>query len=181
MTTAPDHPALSQALNAARAPVSASELHGSITALASALAPEQAMRELDAQLEDVAGSAADALCDLARACMRDTQRALGDPDLSYVPLLPEGGAPLPDQAVALVDFCRGFLEGLGLAGVGAGQRLPAEVDEVLRAFAELGSGPVMLDDDAGDLEALTELIEFVRVGVMLVHAELGVDVDRAAT
>lgn len=179
MTTAPDHLALSQALNAAHAPASASELHGSITALACVLAPEQALRELDALLEDVAGSAADALRDMARVCMTDTQRALADPDLSYVPLLPEGEPPLQDQAAALVDFCRGFLEGLGLAGVGAGRRLPAEVDEVLHAFTALAAGPVALDDDAGDLEALTELVEFVRIGVMLVHAELGVDVDRA--
>lgn len=181
MTTVPDHHALSQALNAARASASASELHGGITALLSVLGPEQALRELDAQLDEIAGAAPDALREAARACLDDTRRALGDPDMGYVPLLPGDAVPLQEQAVALVDFCRGFLEGLGLTGVGAGRRLPAEVDEVLRAFAELGAGPVMLDDDAGDLEALTELVEFVRVGVMLVHAELGVDVDRAAT
>ncbi|MHB8570422.1 MAG: UPF0149 family protein [Metallibacterium sp.] len=179
MTTAPDYLALSQALSAARAPASASELHGSITALACALAPEPALRELDALLEDVAVSAADALRATARACLAGTQKTLADPELGYVPLLPDAEQPLPDQAEALVDFCRGFLEGLGLAGVGAGRRLPAEVDEVLHAFAALAAGPVALDADAGDLEALTELVEFVRIGVMLVHVELGVDVDRA--
>ncbi|MHB1615794.1 MAG: UPF0149 family protein [Metallibacterium sp.] len=179
MTTAPDYLALSQALSAARAPASASELHGSITALACALAPEPALRELDALLEDVAVSAADALRAAARACLAGTQKTLADPELGYAPLLPDAEQPLPDQAEALVDFCRGFLEGLGLAGVGAGRRLPAEVDEVLHAFAALAAGPVALDADAGDLEALTELVEFVRIGVMLVHVELGVDVDRA--
>ena len=179
MTTAPDYLALSQALSAARAPASASELHGSITALACALAPEPALRELDVLLDDIAGSAADALRAAARACLADTQKSLADPELGYVPLLPDAEQPPQDQAEALVDFCRGFLEGLGLAGVGAGRRLSADVDEVLHAFAALAAGPVAPDADADDLQALAELVEFVRIGVMLVHVELGADVDRA--
>ena len=145
------------------------------------LAPEQAQRELDVQLQDLAGSAASALREMARACLDDTQRALDDPDSGYMPLLPEDTAPLPDQAAALVDFCRGYLEGLGLAGVGADRIRSAELKEVLHALAELGAGPVALDDDAGDAQALAELIEFVRVAVMLVRAELGADMGRAGT
>ncbi len=174
----PDHAALVRALDCARASQDASELHGSISALTCALAPAAAARLLNGLVEEYRSNADAALQALTQACLAATTRALNAAQADdYVPLLPGDTSPLAVQADALVGFCRGFLEGLGLAGVGAGRNLPAATAEALQAFAAIAAGPVALADAdvAGERAALAELTDFVRIGVMLVHAELGAD------
>ena len=176
----PDHAALARALDCPRASQDASELHGSISALACALAPAAAARLLDGLVEEYRGNTDAALQALTQACLAATMHALNAAQVDdYVPLLPGDASPLAVQADALVGFCRGFLEGLGLAGVGAGagRDLPAATAEALQAFAAIAAGPVALADAdvAGERAALAELTDFVRIGVMLVHAELGAD------
>ena len=180
----PDHAALAQALGCASASQDASELHGGISALACVLAPAAAARLLDGLVEEYRGNADAALQALTQTCLVATTCALNAAQVDdYVPLLPGDASPLAVQADALVGFCRGFLEGLGLAGVGAGRDLPAATAEALQAFAAIAAGPIALADaDAGgERAALAELTDFVRIGVMLVHAELGADLgdDRA--
>lgn len=180
MTASIDYPALDRALSGQPVSMIASELHGALSALAAIPDPAQDARNLDVLLEDIAGTPGEPLVHAARQVLLETRQALDDPSLGYAPLLPEGDAPLTEQAEALVGFCRGFLDGLGLAGAGAGRKLSPETDEALHAFAAIASGPVALDEDeSGNFEALTELSEFVRIGVMLVHAELGGDADRS--
>ena len=174
----PDHAALAQALGCARASQDASELHGGISALACVLAPAAAARLLDGLVEEYRGNADAALQALLQTCLAATTRALNAvQEDDYVPLLPGDASPLAVQADALVGFCRGFLEGLGLAGVGAGRNLPAATAEALQAFAAIAAGPVALTDAdvTGERAALAELTDFVRIGVLLVHAELGAD------
>ena len=176
----PDHATLARALGCARASQDASELHGGISALACVLAPAAAARLLEGLVEEYRGNADAALQALMQTCLAATTHALNAAQVDdYVPLLPGDASPLAVQADALVGFCRGFLEGLGLAGVGAGRDLPTATAEALQAFAAIAAGPVALaDTDAdadGERAALAELTDFVCIGVLLVHAELGAD------
>ncbi len=97
-------------------------------------------------------------------------------EMGLEPLLPADARPLRERVDALVDWTRGFLGGFGLAGASA-DALTDAGREVLRDMGAIaGSRPTLEDDDGQgsdeDESALMELLEFVRVGAMLLHTEV---------
>ena len=70
----------------------------------------------------------------------------------------------------MVDWCRGFLGGFGLAGAAAHAQLSDEAQEVLR---DLGHDRRLLvrfrQEEDEDEDALIEVQEFVRVAAMLLY------------
>jgi uncharacterized protein YgfB (UPF0149 family) len=96
---------------------------------------------------------------------------LADPELGFEPLLPEDDRPLTERAEAMVDWCRGFLGGFGLAGTAAHAQLSDEAQEILRDVATIAGSSFDFGDEDEDEDALIEVQEFVRIGVMLLHTE----------
>ena len=149
----------------------ASELLGGISALACVLPLDQAAQLLDEWLATAHGAPDPGLCAQASAALAAADRSLRA-EARYRPPLPAGDAPLAVQAKALVDFCRGFLSGLGLAGAGLHQRWPAATAEALQLLDAIAAGPVLVEDESGDREAFAELLAFVGDAVALTHAEM---------
>lgn len=173
MTT---HADLTQLLDGLEVAVGASDLHGSLTGLISARAAPPAGDWLGRlAFEDLADALARG-ADRAPfdALLAETGAALDDPDCGFEPLLPEADAPLAARSAALVEWCRGFLGGLGLAGAGADleRRLSAAGREMLGDLARIGAA--RFDDDDGEEAeaAYAEIVEYVRVGVLLLRDEL---------
>lgn len=176
MTAAATHAELSRTLHALRAGVSASELHGSITGFLCAGGLPRDGRWLHAlALDEVDAAVADAgeqqLFDrLFSACAEE----LADPELAFGLLLPDDSASIDDRAVALVDWCRGFLGGLGVSGADVDNGLGGEGGEVLSDLARIAATRFDAGDTAeDDEEAYAEVVEYVRVGVLLLHSVLG--------
>ncbi|WP_246237614.1 UPF0149 family protein [Caldichromatium japonicum] len=84
---------------------------------------------------------------------------------------PDDSAPLRERALWLYDWTRGFLYGLGLHSLGIADcsAQGREIIADLTAITQMDLG--QLDDSEDNEQALAELIEFVRVAVMLLHAE----------
>ncbi len=100
-----------------------------------------------------------------------TASQLADPDFALELLLPGSEAPLGERAQALFDWCRGFLGAFGLAA-GARPPLSEEGSEALQDLAKLAQTNVEdIDEDEEDESALSELEEFVRVAVLLLHGD----------
>ena len=175
MTPARDitHAELGGALDELHLTVSPSELHGALTGYLCAGGGAGERRWLDAL--ELTPDEIDrtkmprALFDRLYA---ECAGWLDDPDLGFEPLLPTADASLDARADALVEWCRGFLGGLGLAGAGHGSSLTAEAQEILRDFAAIAGTRFEYDEAEEDESALTEVIEFIRVGALLLHAEL---------
>jgi hypothetical protein len=88
-------------------------------------------------------------------------------------LLPDDDAPLAERAMALSQWCQGFLYGFGTGGAVPRDRLSGEVEEVLRDLTHISQASVETGADAEEEEqAYTEIIEYVRAGVQLIHDEL---------
>jgi yecA family protein len=105
---------------------------------------------------------------------RQTEATLQTPDsaLGFQPLLPQDGVALAGRGAELVGWCKGFLYGLGLTGHSL-TSLGEEAREGLEDLAEITRLDLdALEDDERQEQALTELVEFVRVAVMLLHMEL---------
>jgi|SRR5882724_3341896 len=103
-----------------------------------------------------------------------------DPELGFEPLLPPADAALERRADALVEWCCGFLGGLGLAGVSR-HGLSADGAEILKDFGTIAGTHFEYADGEEDEAALIEVIEFIRVGVLLLHAELATATPGSAT
>jgi uncharacterized protein len=94
-------------------------------------------------------------------------------DLAFDLLLPEEEQPIDARTAALAQWCQGFLYGLGSRVIQDASRLPGDAGEVVRDLREITRVGI---DDSDSVEsnesAFTELVEFVRVGVQLVFAQL---------
>ena len=171
MTRSPlTHAELARALETLRLGMGASDLHGSLTGYLCA-GGKAGVDNWPVALElepDPATLRNEALHQLYRDC----RAQLDDPDLGFEPLLPAEDAPVERRADALVEWCRGFLGGVGLSGSALGQTLSADANEVLADLGRIASSRFSYDDAEEDESALSEVLEFVRVGVLLLHAEL---------
>jgi len=150
------------AITQAELGVTPAELHGSITGFLCAGWSGRAHELLDSlALESGAGSIAGENLNglIERAAAKINNRLYAQESIEFV--LPEG--PLAARADAAVDWCRGFLGGLGLAGVLAGPAQTTEVAELLSGLGQIAASHLACDDDDG--AALDDVLDFIRGAV----------------
>ena len=75
---------------------------------------------------------------------------------------------LQGRALALGEWCHGFLQGIGYTGKESGW--PDECAEILRDFLEIVRLDPAVAGEADEM-AYTELTEYVRIGVQVIHSE----------
>jgi uncharacterized protein YgfB (UPF0149 family) len=126
----------------------------------------------DASPEGATDAGKIALC---RALLADVAaQARGQAEgtgMAFQLLLPSEERPLRERAIAVHGWTRGFLFGLGLTGIDT----TILSDPAREAFGDLLEITRMdledLDDDQTNEEALTEIVEFIRVAALLMLEE----------
>lgn len=111
------------------------------------------------------------------AVKKNAVASLNDSDLEFDLLLPEPDGEdaiqvLGEQVTALSQWCQGFLFGLSQGGVEDVQSLPEDAAEVVLDMVEISQ---LSDEGLDDAEAhvqFMEVMEFVRVGALLINEEL---------
>lgn len=93
---------------------------------------------------------------------------LGDADFGFELLLP-GDDDVQERAGGVFAWCRGFLGGFGLA-VGD-KPLSEEGQEALGDLANLAAARIEEVDPEQDEQSLTEIEEYLRMAVLLLHAD----------
>ena len=102
-----------------------------------------------------------------------TVRRLAGNEADFAPLLPDDDRPLTERADALSQWCQGFLYGLGSGTTSDPGKVSIEAGEIIRDFTEITHVGVDADEENEENEvAYAEVVEFVRVGVQLLFAEL---------
>lgn len=125
------------------------------------IVPEEASGELAPEREAL------------KVLFEDTVKALRGDAMEFQPLLPSDETGLQERANALSQWCQGFLYGFGTGAPPDSEEMPANIDEILRDLTQIGRATVDLAEVEEDQEeAYTEVIEYVRVGVQLIHDEL---------
>lgn len=147
------------------------ECHGQICALLCGNA-EAAMLEtfLARWAQDAEENVSAEALSVLRCVVSDCRSALEDPDLSFGPLLPDDRVALAARVAALAEWTQGFLYGLVEAGPGWADASEA-VRELVTDFAEIARlrGIGLMDED--EEEAYVELVEYIRMGILLMHEE----------
>jgi yecA family protein len=108
-----------------------------------------------------------------QALYEDTLVRLNSPVLDFELLLPDDDDALRDRAESLGSWCGGFLSGLGLGGISDPSKLSEELGELLDDLAEIARVDFEVGDaDEEEQAAFAEVVEYVRVGVLLINEEL---------
>ena len=165
-----EYDACEDALEGVDADISAAEMHGVLCAMLCTRQPVRIRQWVDEIVicEGGLGAARHALDALGER----TSDALLGSQFQLSLLLPSDERSLGERAQALCDWCTGFLHGLGLAGDTLRESLSDEGREVVADLIELTRLDASADDDDEGEAAFAELVEYVRVGVMLIYEEL---------
>jgi len=168
--------AIEQALEALQVPLAAAEAHGLACGLLCSASGARAKSRWFTELIEAAGLAADALS--ARAghvrlldgWFESTAQALNSAELAFEPRLPDDEAPMSRRLDALADFCAGFTYGVGLGCAQRGNApLPEDTREIVRDLQAIDGAERGTGIDEADY---AELVEYVRVGVLVVLEDL---------
>lgn len=164
-------------------PLPLSEVHGLCCGLLCSMSSSAAKTRWFTELLDAAQLDPDAVASKAAQLktldewFMSTLSSLNDAELEFAPELPEETAPVAVRIRALGDFCGGFTYGLGLALSKRGEKpLPADTREIIEDFQAIESAEA--DSSASDADSeqqevmYNELLEYVRVGVLLILEEL---------
>lgn len=192
---APDYDDLGRLLAVSELSPTAAEAHGFYCGLLAAAPPQRGDDPESRWLSELLTPSADtdvraspdpnqnrssperqyAAIDQCRALLHDlaahTRAQINGPALGFELFLPPDDRPLRERAVGVHEWTRGFLFGLGLAGVDAGQLAP----QTREAFDDLLEVTRMdlddLDDDEANEQALSDVTEFIRVAAMLLYED----------
>lgn len=138
--------------------------------------------EVDSQNLGTENNAQNAVITALDNLFEQTKYQLQDTNLEFDLLLPEDDESLSDRFNAVQDWCRGFLTGVSLSGVKNLDSLqegsmPEDTRDLLKDIANISSsGDFDFDEEEGEdaesEEALAEIIEYLRVGALLINEEL---------
>ncbi|MCK5876372.1 MAG: UPF0149 family protein [Candidatus Marithrix sp.] len=161
---------LDKSLQQVGALMNAAEAHG---ILSSFLCVSQSN---DKWLQHILGNAA--VDGLASKCQRQLQlvrnytlEKLNSLDCEFTPLLPNDDVAISQRVQNLGGWCEGFIFGLGLANINF-ESLPNDVKEFVDDLISISHIAPITEDNPTDENDYTQLVEYVKVGVINIYEEL---------
>lgn len=105
---------------------------------------------------------------------QNTLQEINDPEFGFQLLLPDDDIDLETRLQSLGDWCQGFLAGLSIGGVQDLKSLPQDAIEIATDMAEIARAGTSYEfsDSDEDESAYQELVEYIRVGVLLINEEV---------
>ena len=102
----------------------------------------------------------------------DIHEQLSDQEFGFQMLLPDDRYSIIERSASLAEWCQGFLSGLGIVGQTNWQALSAQCHDIIGDFYKICRLSADEDQDDEDSEAsLTEISEYVRMGVLYIYDE----------
>ena len=172
MTT--EYKQIKNALTSVQSPYSPEECHGMLCAMLIVNNSLKFKRWLDeicthARSEhEITSSEYDALSTL----YDQTHQELNDALLNFSLLIPEENSSLSERVSSLKKWCDGFLFGLALAGMKDMSQLPEDSFEIMQDIVTISQASEDDEEDEMNEAAYLDIVEYVRMGVLLVNEEL---------
>ncbi len=172
----PDYTAIAEAIEHLGGQQEPAEVHGTLTGLlcANGQAPAELwLQHLFPNIRQDDLLAAEAVTTLKRL-HEATRQQLSDPTCEFRLLLPTDDASLDARVHALGEWCQGFLAGLALGGIKDFRPLPDDAREIVEDIVEIAraDSSYTFTGNEEDENAYAELVEYLRVGVLLVNEEI---------
>lgn len=94
-------------------------------------------------------------------------------ECKFQPVMPDANSSIASRTQALGQWAQGFLVGMSFGGVKDLKELPSDSMEIMLDMTKIAqAGRYTVSETDEDDAALTEILEFLRAGVMLVYQEL---------
>ncbi len=163
------------------APMRAIEAHGVLCGMLCAQGATEVTSWLVHVLgETTAGSEAlQGVAGMLTQMYQATLEQMNDSVAGFSLYLPDDDEPLEERIESLGLWCQGYLYGLAAGGVREDTGLPDDTQELMRDILEISRvGQASLSEDDGesameqDEVAYAEVMEYVRMGVLLIYEEL---------
>ena len=174
-----DYDDVSSALERMGVAADGSECHGSISATACMNGDSGFKLWFESYLEEMqdALNEGDALAketsDLMQALYLKVCHQLQNGEFDYDLLLPDDDVDLEIRTEAMAHWCQGFLMGLRYSGVTDFNSFTGELGEIIDDITEISQVSVgQLDYSEEEEKSYTELVEYLRAGVMLFRETL---------
>jgi uncharacterized protein YgfB (UPF0149 family) len=166
---------LNQTLAAAKADADASEAHGILCGIHCVTG----MADKDAWIKQLLGDY-DPQDLLLQECLSQlgllftqTTEQIAAQEYALELLLRDDEEPLIERIQDLGEWCQGFLFGVSLSGVKDIEKLPSDASEIMRDILQISKAAYEEGDDEEENEnAYTEVVEYVRVGTLVIYTEL---------
>lgn len=184
MANYPDIPQLESLLFDIDAPLGAIESHGGLCGMLCAQGATEASQWMLQVLGEREESSA-SLQQVGKMLLQMHQltvEQMNDSDVEFEMLLPDDDESVETRVEALGIWCQGFVYGLALGGVKEDTDLPEDSAEIIKDILEISRAGYVADDEADvkisaevdeeDEIAFMEVMEYVRIGTLLVYEEL---------
>jgi uncharacterized protein YgfB (UPF0149 family) len=152
-----------------------SECHGNacgVLCAQLALSPNDWFDKLVAT-EDISVDHIELVADLLKHLYQTTEQLLNNIDFEFELFLPDDETLIRDRLYALGEWCSGLLLGLSIGGITDLKSLPKEVSSFLTDCLEIARvGNSELNNSEDDEVSYTELVEYVRMGVITLFEEI---------
>ena len=99
----------------------------------------------------------------------ETLSQLNDETLDFQLLIADEDSRLGEQANTLIEWCQGYLVGLGLQKISTTDE---DALELIKDFSEISQLDANVLDTEQNAQDLNEIIEFVRMGTLLIQETL---------
>lgn len=171
----PSFEELSEALSRTTTAIGAAESHGLLCGMLCTHGHFDEEEWLACVLDDVDWE--DPIGEACRVLLKRLEVAtiyqLESADCTFQILVPADSEALALRSEALAEWCAGFLAGVGLAGGVYSQTLPQDSREILHDMAEMTRIDVATcDEEDANEAAYAELVEYLRVGTLIIREEL---------
>jgi len=98
---------------------------------------------------------------------------LQDSNLEFYLLVPDDTEALADRVEAMQEWAQGFVLGISMSGVKSFSDFPEDTRELIQDFSQIGSaGELEMDEDDESEESYIQIVEYLRMGVLLMQVEL---------
>ena len=151
--------------------VSPAEAHGIVCGMLSVNTATQQNIWLDEIIEDDQRNNTE--ISSLTSLFEQTLQQLNDSNLGISLLLPDDETVLAKRLAAIQEWCQGLLYGAALAGLKEFAKLPEDSREFLQDVSQISnSGDFDLEEDEEAEQSYNEIIEYLRVGTLLLSEEL---------
>lgn len=174
MAIMPDYFDLQETLQKVDATMEASEAHGVLCGMLCA----QGSVDINQWQQHVVGEQEGGnvlmgeLADELQQMYVSTISALNNEVAEFECLLASDDDKLSDRVYSLANWCQGFLYGLAAGGIKQGSEMPGDSSELMRDFIQISQAAFDDEESENSEEDYMQLVEFVRVGTLLINEEL---------